>query len=1067
MRHARSRRICLASRSPEYLARKKLASWLAAFVMSVAPVAATAQSVPPGAPISQTRPETSGLSTLDGLSAAALSKLSEPQVMAEALSAGTGLPLRVIVEFEAPRLPDGVQGGSVAADDLTVAHVSGAQERILGRVLGPLGLGAPQAESTLALTRMTYSPLFALDVDAALLARLAGDPEVVRIHVDHTGEPALTVSLPLIGMPDAIAARGTFRGTGAGQVVAVLDTGVRHVHEFLTGRVVESACYSTASSDPVRHSLCPGGVNSVVNTSNGTAGIDCSRIDSTGCGHGTHVAGIAAGRFATPGAGNPANGVATDGRIFAINIFHRLPRVRCGVGHNPSLDFCLSYLQSDLIQALERVYARRDSRSIAAVNLSIQGGRYDSPCIDNPARRIVQNLRGAGIAVIAAAGNNAYTTAVSYPACIPEVIAVANSMNTDELNNSSNWGSQIDIAAPGTGILSSDSRDANGSSNTAYSLNTGTSMAAPHVAGAFAVIRSVVPTATVDQILTALRDSGSEVTFRAHTVPRINVDAALEQIIDGHTVATTITLTGPATSTRASTVSFSVRVADPSAPSVFPTGTVSFRRGGVEFGRAVLNDGFARVSTSAFPAGSHRIVAVYLGDAARTGVTPQIQYRMATSAELGHSVTIPSRWSTTTTLTGTTSGILGFNQTYTATVQASGGGAPTGEVSFRRNGIPFATATLNAQGRASVSHALPQGTQNITAYYPGTPGHNASTSNMLIVTVSPPTYRTTTRLTAPATGTARAPLVFTAFVEATAIPPSGRVSFRRNGVEFATGTVGVIGAYRGVSVTAALPAGAHDVTAHFLGQASFGASASAARRVNVSQLATTATLTGPAEAEEGEMLTYRMRVTAPGATPAGSVSFRRNGEEFAADTLDGAGEASANASFPQGEQRITAHYAGEGDFAPAASSSVVLAVRAAPPASGAFLGGGAVFGFTEACAPAWGGRGEPVTVRYSPSELNEMPSQVTVAWQEGSEHVALWGAMTPSTAFFGAAGRAMWSRFVFYPLRPLMRVVQREVTLPQGEELARAQELHLRLRVQNFSAMPGCAATVAATLHRQ
>ena len=74
--------------------------------------------------------------------------------------------------------------------------------------------------------------------------------------------------------------------------------------------------------------------------------------------------------------------------------------------------------------------------------------------------------------------------------------------------------------------------------------------------------------------------------------------------------------------------------------------------------------------------------------------------------------------------------------------------------------------------------------------------------------------------------------------------------------------------------------------------------------------------------------------------------------------------------------------------------------------------------------------------------------------------------MAPSGDFLGTAGRQSWSRFVFYPNRPRMRVVTRQVTRPPGAALAQAEELVLRLRVQNFAATQGCAVTLAVTIRR-
>jgi hypothetical protein len=138
-----------------------------------------------------------------------------------------------------------------------------------------------------------------------------------------------------------------------------------------------------------------------------------------------------------------------------------------------------------------------------------------------------------------------------------------------------------------------------------------------------------------------------------------------------------------------------------------------------------------------------------------------------------------------------------------------------------------------------------------------------------------------------------------------------------------------------------------------------------------------------------------------------------------------------------------------------------------------FRGGGAVFGFSETCAqhgwPVPGGRG--LRVRYAASEdSSEMPSQVTLDFGSGTEHFALRGPLAPSGSFFVAAGRQIWTRSVFYPTRPLIRVVQRQIVekidAAGSDTIQNARVVLLRMRIQNFNNLPDCAVTVSALLQR-
>ena len=116
----------------------------------------------------------------------------------------------------------------------------------------------------------------------------------------------------------------TLGATGAGQAVAVLDTGVKSNHEFLAGKVVAEACFSNAGGAGGQVSLCPNGAQS--KPAQGAANAEtvaCINGTENLCLHGTHVAGIAAGLNTNQQGGEPPNGVAKNAKIFAIQIFTR------------------------------------------------------------------------------------------------------------------------------------------------------------------------------------------------------------------------------------------------------------------------------------------------------------------------------------------------------------------------------------------------------------------------------------------------------------------------------------------------------------------------------------------------------------------------------------------------------------------------------------------------------------------------------------------------------------------------------------------------------------------------
>ena len=355
-----------------------------------------------------------------------------------------------------------------------------------------------------------YLPLLAMRVDAAGLEALRRSEAVLDLHEDQLLRPSLAESMVAIGAPAAWA----LGATGATQTIAIVDTGVDKAHPFLAGKVIAEACFSTSIADQSVFSLCPGGQPTATQSG---AGLPCA--DSiAGCDHGTHVAGIAAGR------GTLTSGVARDANLVAVQIFSRYD--------NPTLcngaPSCLVAFTSDLVRALEHLYAQRDLYRLAAVNLSLGGARYDSFCdAEIPGLKMaIDLLRSAGIPSIAASGNDGFSDGMATPACISSAISVGStgerSGTLDLVSSFSNSAPFLSLLAPGEEISSS-------VPGGGYRTKMGTSMAVPHVSGAWALARQRVPSASLDDILLAMVNTGPLVTDSRNGVvaPRLRIDSAL------------------------------------------------------------------------------------------------------------------------------------------------------------------------------------------------------------------------------------------------------------------------------------------------------------------------------------------------------------------------------------------------------------------------------------------------------------------------------------------------------------------------------------------------------------
>lgn len=377
-----------------------------------------------------------------------------------------------------------------------------------------------------------------VDSDGLDALRVANGVRSVRPNRAHRIE--LARSAPAIGAPEAWA-RGF---TGAGQAVVVIDSGVDADHPFFSddqgqSRVVEEACFSSfgvVMSDLVSTCNPTNPSDDDPTTSSGPgASLPCYPYSVTGCDHGTHVAGIAAGKGPTDGFDPRApSGIAPSASIISINVFSiSTDSGECGSSARTP---CLVALDSDIIAALDYVESLRSSYSIAAVNMSLGGQKYPGSC-DNqvPYTTRIDRLAADGIITVAASGNAGSSTEIATPACIESVVAVGSiDAATQAVSSFSNVSGNLDLFAPGTYRFSAGDGIVSSSSAGTYRSRSGTSMATPHVAGSLAVLREAKPSLTALQSVTVLKKTGVGVTDLripgGVTAPSVNLAAATADI---------------------------------------------------------------------------------------------------------------------------------------------------------------------------------------------------------------------------------------------------------------------------------------------------------------------------------------------------------------------------------------------------------------------------------------------------------------------------------------------------------------------------------------------------------
>jgi subtilisin family serine protease len=357
-----------------------------------------------------------------------------------------------------------------AAERVAGGESAWARYKPTGRILVRFKPGASAAGTTRALAAAEARPVDAVpglrvrvlfpsaDGPEAALARLRRDPNV------EYAEPERVIRVAAIpnddyyrsqwGLAKVSAPSGWNISTGSTTVkLAVVDTGVDYNHPDLKYRYAGGYDFYNGDANP---------------------------MDDNG--HGTHVAGIAAA------SGNNGIGVAGIGwrtKILAVKVLDRY-----GGG-------------SDATVSKGIVWAA--DHGAAVINLSL-----GSPASSRTITEAVEYAQRKGALVVAAAGNyrydpytGLYWNPTTWPAALPGVVGVAATTESDADARFSQYGSYVDIAAPGVGILST-------LPGNRYGSMDGTSMATPFVAGAAAVVKARFPAYSADQVWTRIRTTARD-----------------------------------------------------------------------------------------------------------------------------------------------------------------------------------------------------------------------------------------------------------------------------------------------------------------------------------------------------------------------------------------------------------------------------------------------------------------------------------------------------------------------------------------------------------------------------
>jgi hypothetical protein len=409
--------------------------------------------------------------------------------------------------------------------------------------------------------------------------------------------------------------------------------------------------------------------------------------------------------------------------------------------------------------------------------------------------------------------------------------------------------------------------------------------------------------------------------------------AATTQIVS-KSASATVVASSQTSSTFGQALTFTAAVSPSGSGNGIPSGSINFTDGVTLLGTATLdNTGKSTFTTSTLSVGTHNVAAVYAGDS---------NFSSSSSTPLQQ---IVSKGNTSTSLTASPNpSVFGQAVVLSVTVSAAGGaGVPSGTVSFIDGSTALGTATLDNNGKATLSvTSLAVGSHNITASYTGNGSFNGSS-----VAAGGAVNQVVSQSSTIATISSSAnPSVFGQVVVFTAVVsasgggggvPSGAITFMDGTSVLGKATLDSTGT--ATLTISALSVGSHSISANYAGGTNHLSSTSSALNQSVGKDSVSVALSSvPNPSTFGQAVTFTVQVLpsasggVPGTTtPTGTITFNDGGLVLGTATLDSSGSATFTVStLTPGSHTITAVYGGDANFSRGSSNLQTQVVNKTP-----------------------------------------------------------------------------------------------------------------------------------------